>query len=122
MRVDPRIVRSDRHAYSVDGFLRGLPLGFQRHAAAGLDAVLQFRLWEPDAAAPRVATVVIRDGALTVAEGVAGKPHVTVEADAETWLEFLRGERGLLGALLRRRIRVRGSLAKLRGFARCFPR
>ena len=42
-------------------------------------------------------------------------------ADSETWLGFLAKERSLLWALLRRRIRIKGSLKLLVTFGKCFP-
>lgn len=47
------------------------------------------------------------------------RPHVT--ADSETWLGFLAKERSLLWALLRRRIRIKGSPKLLAAFGKCFP-
>jgi putative sterol carrier protein len=70
---------------------------------------------------PRTATVVIRDGTLVVRDGLEGVADCAIIADSDAWLGFLRKERGLLRALIRRRIRVRGSLRLLAAFGRCFP-
>ena len=51
--------------------------------------------------------------------GVKADLHVT--ADSETWLGFLAKERSLLWALLRRRIRIKGSPKLLMAFGKCFP-
>ena len=45
--------------------------------------------------------------------------HVT--ADAKTWLGFLAKERGLIAALVTRKIRVKGSPKLLLAFGKCFP-
>ena len=119
-RVRP--VRNTLQPRSVQGFLQGMPLGFQRNRAAGLDATLHFRLREAAGQPPVAATVEIRGQKLTVQAGLHGLPHVTVDADGETWLAYLRGERGIVGALLTRKIKVRGSVAVLRAFGKCFPR
>jgi len=119
-RVRP--VRNSLQPRTVRDFFRGMPLGFQRGLSAGVAATLHFRLHESPGAAPAEATVVIREQKLTVRDGLEGSADVTVTAEAGTWLEFLRGERGIFGALLSRRIRVRGSIAKLRAFGRCFPK
>jgi putative sterol carrier protein len=50
-----------------------------------------------------------------------GDADLVVRADADSWVGFLREDRGLVGALLRRRIRLRGSPKLLLAFARCFP-
>jgi Fe-S-cluster-containing hydrogenase component 2 len=119
-RVRP--ARNTLQPRSVRGFFTGLPLGFQRNRATDLDATLHFRLHAESEAAPVEATVVIRAQTLTVRDGLHETADVTVEADGATWLEFLRGERGLVGALLTRKIKVRGSVATLRAFGRCFPK
>lgn len=67
------------------------------------------------------ATVAIRNGAIAVEPALAGTPDLTVVADGRTWLRFLSGDASLVWALLRRKIRLRGSPRLLRAFARCFP-
>ena len=42
-------------------------------------------------------------------------------ADSETWLGFLAKERSLLWAILRRKIRIKGSPRLLVAFGKCFP-
>jgi putative sterol carrier protein len=44
-----------------------------------------------------------------VADGHEGKPDLSMTADSETWLRFPRKEANLPWALLRRRIRIKGS-------------
>jgi NAD-dependent dihydropyrimidine dehydrogenase PreA subunit len=117
-----RHIRSSLGPQNVPGFLRGMSFGFQRGLAADLDATLHFRLREAPGSAPVEATIEIRDQKLTVRDGLHGAAQVTVNADAGTWLAFVRGERGILGALLTRKIRVSGSIATLRAFGRCFPK
>src|SRR5207248_10159031 len=67
------------------------------------------------------ATVTIRDGTLQVQEGHQGKADLGATADSETWLGFLAKERSLLWALLRRRVRIKGSPKLLVAFGKCFP-
>jgi len=50
-----------------------------------------------------------------------GEADLRVTADSETWLGFLAKERSLLWALLRRRIRIKGSPKLLVAFGKCFP-
>jgi putative sterol carrier protein len=96
----------------------GMQVSFQRHAAGKLDATYHFVFTGNE---PAEATVTIRDGKLTVENGLLGKPSIKVIADSETWLGFLAGERNLLWALLTRRIRLRGNPKWLLAFKRCFP-
>ncbi|MGO9047700.1 MAG: SCP2 sterol-binding domain-containing protein [Xanthobacteraceae bacterium] len=68
-----------------------------------------------------MATIDIRDRTLKVTNGHAGEPDLRVIADSDTWLRFLRKETSLPWALLRRRIRIKGSPRLLVAFGRCFP-
>jgi Fe-S-cluster-containing hydrogenase component 2 len=103
---------------SIDGFLFGLKLTFQPGKAAGLQAVYHFTFTGKES---KEATVSIQNGTLQVQEGHQGEADLHVTADSETWLGFLAKERGLLWALLRRRIRIKGSPKLLLDFGKCFP-
>ena len=111
-------VGSGIRSRSIDGFLFGLKLTFQRGRAAGLQAVYHFTFTGKEA---KQATVSIRDGTLQVQDGHQGEADLRVTADSETWLGFLAKERSLLWALLRRRIRIKGSPKLLMAFGKCFP-
>ncbi len=102
---------------NVEGFLRGTALNFQRSRAKGLRLRIGF---EFRGASSARATIVIDAGRLELSEGLVGELDTLVRADAQAWIGVLRGERNLLWQLVTRRIRVRGSLAKLRAFGRCF--
>jgi putative sterol carrier protein len=67
------------------------------------------------------ATVTIRERTLRVQDGHQGEADLRVTADSETWLGFLAKERSLLWAVLRRRIRIKGSPRLLVAFGKCFP-
>lgn len=67
------------------------------------------------------ATFAVRDGTLTVTEGLAGQPNLTVFADSTSWLRFLAKEVSLLRCLLTLKIRVKGPPRLLAAFGRCFP-
>jgi Fe-S-cluster-containing hydrogenase component 2 len=103
---------------SITMFLRGLPLTFQPGKAAGLQAVYHFTFTGKEV---KQATVTIRDGTLQVQDGHQGDADLLVIADSETWLGFLAKERSLLWALLRRKIRIKGSPRLLVAFGKCFP-
>jgi ferredoxin len=99
-------------------FLSGLRLTFQPGKAAKLDAVYHFTF---TGAKTKQATVAIRSGTLEVQDGLHGEADLRVTADTETWLGFLAKERSLLWAILRRRIRIKGSPKLLIEFGKCFP-
>jgi Fe-S-cluster-containing hydrogenase component 2 len=105
-------------ARTVDAFMVGLPLIFQREVSRGLAATYHFTF---TGAEDRLLTVVIRDGELTVEEGHHGVADLRVRADTRSWFGFLAGERSLVAALLLRRIRLSGPPRLLVAFGRCFP-
>ena len=103
---------------SVPAFLGGLRLVFQRNRSKGLDVTYHFTFTGEE---ERWATVVIRNQTLQVKEGHVGNADLQVTADSCTWLGFLAKERNLVWALLRRKIRIKGSPRLLLAFGKCFP-
>ena len=105
-------------------FLRGISLAFQPGRAKGLNAVYEFTFLGEE---PGQARVVIRDQRIVVsagAEGIAdtGSARLKITADSATWLRFLAGEASIVWALVRRKIRLKGSPKLLLAFAKCFAR
>ncbi len=109
-------------ANSIGAFLQNLHMAFQQNQAAGLDARYHFTFTggKPDND-PVKATIVITNQTLTVEHGHRGKADLRLTADSNTWLQFLRKERGLVAALLQRKIRIKGNPRLLQAFGRCFP-
>lgn len=103
---------------SIRGFLGGLPLAFQRQQAVGLDATYHFTFTGKEEAK---ATIFIRNQTLEIQNGHAGTPGIHVIADSHTWLGVLAKERSLVWALLRGKIRIKGSPRLLLAFGKCFP-
>ncbi|MBM3551297.1 MAG: 4Fe-4S ferredoxin [Alphaproteobacteria bacterium] len=114
----PKRVGATLRPATIDGFLSGLRLVFQRGKSTGLDAVYHFVFTGSER---RSATIAIANRRLHVADGLGGESRLTVTADSETWLRFLRKETSLVSALLRGKIRLRGDPRLLLAFARCFP-
>ncbi|MGE0606851.1 MAG: SCP2 sterol-binding domain-containing protein, partial [Pirellulales bacterium] len=98
--------------------LSGIPHTFQRGQSEGLNAVYHFTFTGKE---PRTATVIIHEMTIQLAEGHEGTADLRLTADSETWLGFLAKERSLLWALLRRKIRIKGSPKLLVAFGKCFP-
>jgi putative sterol carrier protein len=69
----------------------------------------------------RQATIVIQDQKITVKEGHVGHADLHVTADSQTWLGFVRKEKNVVVALLRRKIRLKGPAKLLVAFGKCFP-
>lgn len=102
---------------TVEGFLRGMPLLFQRNQAEGLDAVYHFIFTGAESCQ---ATVIIRDKKLNIQAGLVDQPNLQITADSNTWLKFLAKEQNLVWAILRRQIRLRGNWRSLLAFSKCF--
>lgn len=113
----PKKVAGIRPA-SIRGFIDGMHIVFQAGRSKGLDAVYHFTFTGSESAE---ATVTIRDETLRVEEGLVGTADCAIRADAATWLGFLRKERSIVAAILRRRVRVKGKLSLLTAFGKCFP-
>lgn len=113
-----RVGNSLNRLRSIQAFLSGLPLSFQRNQSKGLDVTYHFTF---AGAEERRATVIIRNQKLEVTDGHIGDADLVVKADSETWLGFVAKERNLVWALLRRKIRLKGSPRLLLAFAKCFP-
>ena len=102
---------------TVPAFLRGLRLAFQPSKAANVNAVYHFTF---TGAEEHRATITIREKTLQVESGHTGKPDLRITADADTWLGILAREKNIAWALLRRKIRLRGSPRLLLAFGKCF--
>lgn len=111
-------VSSGIRPQSIQGFLFGLPLLFQRNQSRGLSAVYHFTFTGSES---RRVTVTIRNKTVQIQEGHVGKADLSVTADSKTWLGFLAKEQNLIWALLRRKICIDGSPKLLQAFGRCFP-
>ncbi len=103
---------------TVQVFLKGLPNVFQPGKSAGLNATFHFTFTGDER---RLATIVIQEQQLSVKEGHVGRPDLHITADSRTWIGFLRKEKNVLWALLRRKIRLDGPLNLLVAFGKCFP-
>lgn len=113
-----RVGNSLNRLRSIESFLNGMPLTFQRNQSKGLDATYHFTFTGSE---ERHATVKIRDQKLEVNEGHIGEADIGITADSQTWLGFLAKERSLVWALLRRKISIKGSPRLLLAFGKCFP-
>lgn len=113
-----RHVRTGLRPRTVNGFLEGLPLVFQRGKSKNLSATYHFTF---TGAETRSATIAIRDRKLTAKEGHVGVADISVTTDTKAWFAFLYKERSLVSMLLTRKLRMKGSPRLLVAFGRCFP-
>jgi Fe-S-cluster-containing hydrogenase component 2 len=103
---------------TIEVFLKGMPNVFQPGKSVGLNATFHFTFTGQE---QRQATVVIQEQKLSVTDGHVGQPDLHVTADSQTWIGFLRKEKNIVWALLRRKIRLSGPLKLLVAFGKCFP-
>jgi NAD-dependent dihydropyrimidine dehydrogenase PreA subunit len=103
---------------TIEVFLKGMPNVFQPGKSAGLNATFHFTFTGQE---QRQATVVMKHQRMSVEEGHVGQPDLHVTADSQTWIGFLKKERNIVWALLRRKIRLEGPLKLLVAFGKCFP-
>ncbi len=103
---------------SIAGFISGMMIVFQAGQAKGMNAVYHFTFQGAETAE---VTVTIRNQTLDVQADLVGTPDCAIHADATTWLGFLRKERSIVWAIMRRKVRVQGPLSLLTAFGKCFP-
>jgi hypothetical protein len=113
-----RVGNSLNRLRSIRAFLHGMSLTFQRNQSKGLEATYHFTF---TGEVEMRSTIVIKEQQLEVKEGHVGDADLKVTADSATWLGFLAKERNLVWALLRRKIRIKGSPRLLLAFGKCFP-
>lgn len=114
----PRTTRGGLRPRTIAGFLDGLPLVFQRGMAKGLDATYHFVF---TGAEQIQATIRIKDRTVAVQRGLEGQADISVTADTHAWFAFVYKERGLLGMLATRKLKIKGPPRLLTAFGRCFP-
>ncbi len=102
---------------SIERFLFGLPLVFQREQAANLNATYHFTF---TGKGKRKATIVLKEKTLQVQEGHVGTPDIVITVDSQTWLELLARPERTVWAVLRRKLRIQGPLSLMQAFRRCF--
>jgi ferredoxin len=113
-----RVGNSLNRLRSIPAFLNGLTMTFQRNQAKGIERTYHFTFTGRDECQ---ATVTIREQKIKVEDGRVGSADLHVTADTDTWLGFIAKERSLVWALIRRKIRIKGSPRLLQNFAKCFP-
>jgi ferredoxin-NADP reductase/ferredoxin len=111
-------VSSGLRPRSISGLIAFMPHVFQPNQSRGLDATFQFTFTGDES---REITVRIRNRAIEVEDGLIGRPHVHVTADAKTWLGFLAKEKSLISGIITRKIRLKGNPKLLVAFGKCFP-
>jgi hypothetical protein len=102
---------------SIESFLTGLKLIFQRSQSADINAIYHFTFTGNE---ERKATIVIKERKLDVMDGLIGKANIKITADSQVWVKFIRKETNIVWALVRRKIRIKGNPKLLLQFGKCF--
>ena len=92
--------------------LHRMPEALDHEAAAGTDATIQYDISEPT-------YQVLEGGELTVHDGTAPDPDLTIAIGDEDLVRLFRGELNPMAAFMTGRIKVRGDMVlaqKLVGF------
>jgi putative sterol carrier protein len=96
-----------------------MPLTFQREAASGLHAVIQFDITGEGGGVWRA---VIADGELRVLEGAVPDPNLTITVTAKDYVDISTGALNEQLAFMTGRLRAKGDLGLAMKLPRIFKR
>jgi len=99
--------------------VEGMALAFDREAAAGQRAVIEF---EAPAERPARCHLVVEGGSCRFAAGAAPAPSLRIRSDGETWKRIGRGELDFLAAAGSGAVVASGDLAQTQLLGRWFRR
>lgn len=116
-------VQSGLRPQSVQGFLRGMHMVFQRSQAKKESFRIHFTFRnDPEAkGASTDATVAVHHGKLQVRPGHSETADLKVSVDANWWIHFLGKERNLVFGLLTGRLRLKGGPKPLQKLQKLCP-
>jgi putative sterol carrier protein len=92
---------------SVKEIFDGMPQAFDRDAAAGLDAVIQFNI-EGDEGGDWYAT--IKDQTCTVSKGVYDNPTLSLRMSDKNWIALCKGELNAVMAFMSGQLKAKGDI------------
>jgi hypothetical protein len=113
-----KLVSSGIRPQSIEGFLFGLPLLFQRNQSSGLNAVYHFTFTGAERGR---ATITIQNKTLEVQQGHIGTASIAVVADSKTWIGFLRKEENIIWALFGVKFELKVRLNYFKHLGSVFP-
>jgi hypothetical protein len=117
-RADLRIFLRESDAVTPELLFESMPMAFRRDRANGVRALYRVDLSGDGGGSWWVR---VADGACEVLREDPGqRPDVRIRSDAETWVGLAKGTRSRTGAVLRRRLKVRGNRREAARFAKLF--
>ncbi len=93
---------------SISDFMARLGSAIIPEKAAGIDAVIQFKLSGAQAADW---VITIKDGKCTVGQGIAPAPKLTVSADSANFVKIFSGQVDPMQAFMQGKLKVAGDLS-----------
>ena len=101
-----RYVQTTFRPTSLEGFINGIKVAFNREQAQGLSLKIHFQFTGNE---ERSITVAIADGRLDVQEGHVGNAGLKVRADSQTWLKIARKETSPFWPVLTGKLKINGN-------------
>jgi putative sterol carrier protein len=103
---------------SVKEIFGKMPGVFNRDAAAGLDAVIQYNI-EGDEGGDWY--VVIKDQTCTVSEGVHDNPTLSLRITDKNWIALCKGELNAVYAFMSGKLKAKGDMMLAQRLSKLFP-
>ncbi len=103
---------------SIDAFKHGLKIVLDHQRASGVNRRFGFQ-FTGHMATDFVA--VLEEGILHIEEGPPMKTDMTLVADGDMWLQFLKNQKLLLKGLITGKMKIKGSPSLLKEFGDLFP-
>ncbi|MDI7275205.1 MAG: SCP2 sterol-binding domain-containing protein [Anaerolineae bacterium] len=101
--------------YTLSEMMTAMSAAFVPERAAGVDAVVQYRVSGEEAGDW---VVTVRDGKCTVEQGIAEKPRLTLRIDSQDLKEMMLGRLNAMQLFMQGRLKLEGDL----GLASIFSR
>lgn len=97
--------------------MQAMTARFNPSRARGVNAIVQIKAAGEGGGAY---VVTIKDGAVDLAEGAIPNPSVTVDVEAQDWVQILSGELDPTAAFMAGKLRISGDLGVMLRFQQIF--
>ncbi|GJL78931.1 MAG: hypothetical protein NPINA01_19200 [Nitrospinaceae bacterium] len=111
-----RYVRTPFRPQSLEGFINGIKIAFNREKARDLTLAIHFTFTGEE---ERTITVTVAGGKIAVQEGHEGNAGLKVLADTKTWLKIAGRQSSPLWPVLSGKLKIRGNPMRLMQFQNC---
>jgi putative sterol carrier protein len=104
-------------AITIKELMERLPGAFIPEKAGDMDAVIQFVLTGEEESSWMVA---IKDGAVTVEEGMHDEPTMVLEADSQDYKDIVTGRVNAMNSFMQGKVKLQGNLNLAMKFVEMF--